>query len=297
MTSIAALIAAERLPPGYAATVERWWRPLAARIAAWHAAVGRPLIVGINGAQGSGKSTLCRFLEAALLPELGLRPVTVSLDDLYLPRADRLRLATEVHPLMRTRGVPGTHDAALGIALLDDLAAGRDACLPQFSKALDDRLPRGDWSSHSGPVDIILFEGWCVGATAQDVAELAIPINTLEREADADVAWRGYVNAKLVGPYADLFSRIDRLVVLQPPNFSSVVRNRLRQEARLRDIAPDAPGLMDEAGVRRFVSHYERLTRHMFAELAPRADALFALDEQQDAISVTRGADDGHSRR
>ncbi len=291
------LIAEERLPPDYGATVEHWWRPLAGRIAGWHAAARRPLVIGINGAQGSGKTTLCRFLETALLPELRLGAVTVSLDDLYLPLADRLALAQDVHPLLRTRGVPGTHDAGLGAALLDDLAAGRDAWLPRFSKALDDRLPRIDGTHRSGPVDIVLFEGWCVGATAQDTTDLATPINALEGESDADGVWRHHVNDMLAGPYAELFARIDRLVMLQPPDFASVVRNRLSQEARLRDAAPGAPGIMDDAGVRRFVSHYERLTRHMFAALPARADVLFALDSRQRVTSMALGAGDKDMRR
>ena len=297
MAALDALIAEERLPPDYGAMVEHWWRPLAARIADWHAAARRPLVIGINGAQGSGKTTLCRFLETVLLPEFGLSAVTVSLDDLYLPLAERLVLAQDVHPLLRTRGVPGTHDAGLGAALLDDLAAGRDAWLLRFSKALDDRLPRAGWIRHRGPVDIILFEGWCVGATAQETADLATPINALEGKADPDGIWRRYVNDALAGPYADLFARIDRLVMLRPPDFASVVRNRLLQEARLRDAAPGAPGIMNEAGVQRFVSHYERLTRHMFAELPARADVLFALDARQGVASMALGLGEKDMRR
>lgn len=287
--AIDALLAAERLPPAYAATVERWWRPLAREIAGWRAAAGRPLVVGINGAQGSGKSTLCRFLEAALLPELGVCAITVSLDDLYVTRAERLRLARDVHPLLRTRGVPGTHDARLGLSVIDSLVAGRETLVPRFSKALDDRLPRAEWRRHRGPVDIVLFEGWCVGATPQAPEALVAPVNALERDGDADGVWRRHVNDALGGDYADWFARIDRLVMLLPPTFDSVVRNRLRQEHKLRARVADAAHVMDDAEVRRFVSHYERLTRYMFAELPGRADVVFALDEQQDVVSMRRG--------
>ncbi|MCI4591669.1 kinase [Sphingobium sp. BYY-5] len=279
------LIAAERLPSTYAATVDRWWRPLAGRIAQWRADAGHILIVGINGAQGSGKSTLCRFLEAALLPEYGLSAVTVSLDDLYLPLVDRERIAHEIHPLFRTRGIPGTHDVALGISILDDLAVGREVLVPRFSKALDDRLPQSDWVLHPGHADVILFEGWCVGARPQDAANLGTPLNALEAEADPEGVWRRHVNAALQGSYAQWFSRIDRLVMLKPPSFDDVLRNRLLQEQKLRIVASDAPGIMDDDAVRRFVSHYERLTRHMFADLPVRADILFELDTQQNIIS------------
>jgi D-glycerate 3-kinase len=280
------LIAGERLPPSYRETVDRWWRPFARQIAQWHAAAARPLIIGVNGAQGSGKSTLCRFLEGALLPEYGLSTVVVALDDLYLSKAAREELARDVHPLFRTRGVPGTHDVEAGITLLDDLAAGRDVLIPRFSKALDDRLPQADWARHGGGADIILFEGWCVGAQAQEGGLLDPPLNALEADEDAGGIWRRHVNLALQTSYARWFSAIDHMVMLKPPSFEDVLNNRLLQEHKLRAIAPDAPGLMDDDAVARFVSHYERVTRHMFVDLPGRVDVLFALDRQQNVTSA-----------
>lgn len=283
--SIDDLIAAERLPASYKATVDRWWRPLAARIGQWHSDAGRPVIVGINGAQGSGKSTLCRFLQAVLIPELGLSAVTVGLDDLYLPSTAREQLARDIHPLFRTRGVPSTHDVGTGMAIMRNLAAGRDTVIPRFSKALDDRMPQSDWVHHAGEVDVILFEGWCVGARPQDEASLTMPINALEAAEDKAGVWRGYVNAALQTSYARWFALIDYMVMLKPPSFDHVLQNRLLQEHKLRAAMPEAKGIMDDDTVRRFISHYERLTRHMFTDLPGRVDLLFALDAQQDVIS------------
>ncbi|MEC3947507.1 kinase [Sphingobium sp. HWE2-09] len=282
---IEALIAQERLPASYIDTVDRWWRPLGERIAQWRMMAGHTLVVGINGAQGSGKSTLCRFLADVLLPERGLSVATVSLDDFYLRLADRHHMARDTHPLFRTRGVPGTHDVALGIAVLDDLVAGRDVLLPRFSKALDDRLPQSEWMLQSGPVDVVLFEGWCVGARPQGADSLTAPQNRLEAEDDPDGVWRQHVNRALGSSYAQWFSRIDRLVMLKPPSFDAVLRNRLLQEHKLRLTSQDAPGVMDDDAVRRFVSHYERLTRHMFADLPPHADMLFDLDAAQAIVA------------
>lgn len=279
------LIAAERLPPSYGATVDRWWRPLAKRIVQWRASAGRTVIVGINGAQGSGKSTVCRFLQTLLLPEYGLSAAVVSLDDLYLPLMAREQMARDIHPLFRTRGVPGTHDVDQGISLLGDLAAGRQASIPRFSKALDDRLPQAEWSHHYDTADVILFEGWCVGARPQDTASLASPINALEMQDDPEGIWRSHVNLALQTSYARWFSAIDHLVMLQPRSFDDVLNNRLLQEHKLRQLAPDAPGIMDDEAVARFVSHYERVTRHMFADLPGRVDVLFQLDEQQNVTS------------
>ncbi len=180
------------------------------QLAAWMAGRGRGQggsIFGINGGQGSGKSTAAAFLKDELLSAHGLRAVVLSLDDFYLPRAHRERLARDVHPLFATRGVPGTHDVQLGIDTLDklrELRKGDSLALPQFSKADDDRMPANPWSSVTGPVDIVLFEGWCVGTPPQTSAELAEPVNALEASEDADGRWRHIVNEQLRTSYARL---------------------------------------------------------------------------------------------
>lgn len=286
--SIAQLIAEELLPDHYRETVDRWLRPLARQVSRWRGAAGAPIVVGINGAQGSGKSTLCRFLQEALLPEQGLAAVTLSLDDLYLPLATRRQMAQDVHPLFCTRGVPGTHDVAMGMALIEALRAGRDISIPRFSKGTDDRLPEGNWVRSSGRPDVVLFEGWCVGARPQESASLVDAINALEADEDREGVWRRHVNDALQTDYARWFSAIDHMVMMKPPSFDHVLTNRMLQEHKLRALAPDARGTMNDEAVRRFVSHYERLTRHMFADLPPRVDVLFDLDGQQ-AIVASRG--------
>ena len=284
--AVAALIARERLPAQYVAVVDRWWRPLAAKIAAWRSASGGPLVIGVNGAQGSGKSTLCAFLEHALLPDLGLSAVTLSLDDLYLTRDARAALARNVHPLLATRGAPGTHDVALGCAILDAMRRGESVALPRFSKALDDRLPPDRWATAPASPDLILFEGWCVGATPEPVEALATPVNHLEAEEDRDGVWRRYVNDQLAGAYAGLFARLDRLVMLRPPGFDSVLENRMLQERKLRDRPVMGGRAMTDDEVRRFVCHYERLTRHMFRTLPGTADLLVTLDAGLDVARI-----------
>ncbi|MEO5707940.1 MAG: kinase [Alteraurantiacibacter sp.] len=267
---IDALIAEHHLPRSYRAVVEEYWAPLADMIATRN----KPLIVGINGAQGSGKSTLCAFLEV-LLAERGLNVATLSLDDLYLSKADRQRLAAEIHPLFATRGVPGTHAPALGMAIFDAVKAGRDITLPRFDKGTDDRLP--DPQHVSGPVDVLLFEGWCVGCTPEADEELLDPVNALERGEDPDGVWRSVANLWLRGEYRDLFARLDMLVMLKVDGFDAVTANRRKQEDKLRKARPDAPGLMDEAALVRFCQHYERLTRHMLEDLPRRADVVIEI--------------------
>jgi D-glycerate 3-kinase len=271
---------AEALPEGFDAAVEALHRPLAGRIAQEARAAGRCWIVGVCGSQASGKSTLCAVV-TRLLEDQGLKTAVVSIDDLYLTREEREALAREVHPLLATRGVPGTHDVALGLALMDALAGPGEVRLPRFDKARDTRRPPGAWDRFDGPADVVLLEGWCVGARAQDAAALAAPVNALERDEDPDGAWRRYANDQLAGPYQELFGRLDRLVMLQAPGFAAVLDWRREQEgklrARLASQGGDLSRTMDEAALVRFVAHYERLTRHILAEMPARADVLARL--------------------
>lgn len=275
MNAIEALIAEEKLPSDYSGIVEAYWQPLADRIAT---ETKRPLVVGINGAQGSGKSTLCLFLEQ-LLAERGLNAVTISLDDLYLTRSERAALAAETHRLFVTRGVPGTHDVAHGEAILHDLAAGSDTFLPAFDKATDDRdsLSRGPVRK----VDVLLFEGWCVGAVPQPAEALREPVNRLEAEEDPDGEWRREVNRRLATDYAELFAQIDLLVMLKVEDFSAVRANRALQEQKLAARNPIGTAIMDGPALDRFLMHYERLTRWMLQEMPARADVLIEIGADQ----------------
>ena len=244
-----------------------------------------PLVVGICGAQGSGKSTLVAAL-AERLAEEGIAAATLSLDDLYLTRAERLRLASEVHPLFATRGVPGSHDIALGLSVLDALARGEAAQLPRFDKALDDRVRQRDWPSAPADTQVVLLEGWCLGARAQPAKALAAPVNALEQNEDTHANWRCHTNAALSGPYRQLFDRINQLILLAAPSWEIVAKWREQQEAELRAQTSGA-GVMTPAEVQRFIQHYERLTRWILAEMPKRADLVVRLGEQREVLGIT----------
>jgi D-glycerate 3-kinase len=276
---LAAFLSEEKLPPSFAAEVQALHAPLADRIAA--VAMGPAFVVGICGPQGSGKSTTVRVV-VALLETRGLKVAVLSLDDLYLPRADREALARDVHPLLRTRGVPGTHDVALGLAVLDGLAGEGETALPRFDKASDDRAPVDAWPLVAGPVDVVLLEGWCVGARPEPAEALRKPVNALERERDPDGTWRAYVNAALAGSYRALFARLDLLVLFTAPDFETVLAWRQEQEAKLRsrlaETGQAAGRAMSDEEVAVFIQHYERLTRHIAREMPARADLVVTLD-------------------
>src|SRR4051812_24782738 len=112
MQTLDALLRSQALPATYRQMVDRVHRPAAERIAETRRALGRPIVAGLCGSQGSGKSTMALFLQV-LLQDRGLKTAILSLDDLYLTLPERERLAADVHPLLRTRGVPGTHDVGL----------------------------------------------------------------------------------------------------------------------------------------------------------------------------------------
>ena len=243
------------------------------------------VVAGICGSQASGKSTLAAAL-AARFTAAGVPAATLSLDDLYLSRADRQRLASKVHPLFATRGPPGTHDTALGLRVIDALAQGRPTPLPRFDKLRDEPWPQAQWPLAPAGTRLLVLEGWCLGAAPQAGADLAEPVNELEREEDPDGIWRTRANAMLAGPCQALWRRIDHLTLLAAPGFEVVYAWRREQEHGL--LQADSRGLsgMDDAALARFIAHYERLTRHILTEMPARADLLVRLDPQRRPLAI-----------
>ncbi len=242
-------------------------------------------VYGISGLQGTGKSTLAAQLAVAARGR-GLAVATLSLDDVYLDRPEREALAREVHPLLLTRGPPGTHDLPLALATLDALRTGVPTALPRFDKLADRRCPRTAWPQ-VGPVDLVILEGWCLGAPAEADASLATPLNALERDEDPDGRWRRRCNEALAHDYPALWSCVDRLLFLQPPGFDIVPTWRWEQERALQAAEPDRRA-MDRAGIARFVQHYERVSRQALRTLPDRAHAVIALDAQRQPIGGMR---------
>jgi D-glycerate 3-kinase len=290
MEALESLIRSNALPASYRQMVDRIHRPVAERIAQTRRAIGRPIVAGLCGSQGSGKSTMAAFLKA-LLEAKGLKTAILSIDDLYLTLPERERLATDVHPLLKTRGVPGTHDVGLGHALIDVLTDGvAEVSMPRFDKAEDTRAKAETWPRVAAPVDVVLLEGWCVGAIPQAEAALVEPVNALERDEDAGGTWRRYVNDRLKGDYAGLFGRIDILALLKAPSFEVVYGWRSLQETKLAERVKreglTGTKVMDAAQIRRFLMFYQRLTEWILEEMPDRAAILMPLDEHHRILGV-----------
>ena len=283
-----------RLPEAFIDTIAEHYLPLAQWINA-HRPANRSWIIGLNGAQGTGKSTLSGVLKIILEQNFNCNTAIISLDDLYLPRADRQALARSVHSLLQTRGVPGTHDTQLGMQLLyklSHLKAGQTLSLPRFDKARDEPMTEDKWEAFTGPANIVIFEGWCMGSSPEAEDALAQPINELEAQEDQNGLWRHYVNDKLQTSYMELFACNDLLIMLKAPNFESIHRWRWQQEQKLAATMTAGNALkkdfqlMDKAGVSHFIQHYERLTRHNLAQLPKQADILLALNEDHNIVNV-----------
>ena len=236
------------------------WLPLAMKLSSETQSLKRPLIQGILGGQGTGKTTLSEVLRL-ILAKLGYSIVNLSLDDLYLSYADRLQLQKQ-DPRLIWRGPPGTHDIELGIAVLDELrssktgelVAGKNIKIPRFDKSAwggagDRILPES-----VSDVDIVLFEGWFVGVEPVDelqlnqfLADSPFPICT-----ESDRQFARDMNAKL-WDYVPLWNRLDRLIVLYPQDYrvSQVWRNQAEQKM----MAAGKSG-MSELEINRFVEYF-----------------------------------------
>ncbi|UTA49071.1 hypothetical protein L1F30_05850 [Simiduia sp. 21SJ11W-1] len=274
------------LPAEFLASAPEHFGPLINHLVASAKGNTRPRVVGINGCQGSGKSTLARYLSEQL-NAAGVASLCMSQDDFYLTKQARAQLARTVHPLLATRGVPGTHDVELACRTLQHLLAGKHARIPLFEKHLDDRAPEHLWRTQTTPLAVIIVEGWCMGCTPQTASELAEPVNALEAQEDARGLWRHYVNTALSEHYPQWFQLIDEWVMLRAPSFACVSNWRKQQEQALKAQwqASDSngtdthAGIMNDAQLARFIAHYQRLTEHMLRTLPERVQHLYNLDE------------------
>ena len=264
--------------------VTEYFNAYAHRLAQLAEASSRPVIVGLNGAQGSGKSTLSQYLSQMMPMHLGVDCHVLSIDDFYLSKAKRKKLAASVHPLLAIRGVPGTHDVP---RLLDALAgfiepAVQSVTVPIFDKLKDDRTIMVHKIQKSAKPTIVLFEGWCVGIPAQRQLALSVPASSFEFSNDNNGVWRSYVNERLGADYADVFKLLDRLSMLKPPCFEAVYDWRVDQEIRLvarrrQEFSSESIRGMSVKEVGEFVENFRRLTCHALEVLPGIANETWEL--------------------
>ena len=242
--------------------------------------------LGVNGCQGSGKSTLSEFL-AWFFEENEIHAVVLSVDDFYHDRKTRQNLAEEISPLLATRGVPGTHNTQQLSDTLSALTTKRTVTVPRFDKSQDNPFPKSKWSRVTGPLKIVIMEGWCWGVRPQSDLQLRYPVNALEAEKDPNLSWRKWVNAQIEEYYVPLYELMNCWVMLQAPSFDSVFRWRLEQEQKLAAKVGDKTDtkVMSEAEIMDFIQFYQRLTEECLSTLPVNCDVVFKLDETRKIIS------------
>ena len=236
-------------------------------------------IIGLTGGQGSGKSTISQILKIILKEGFNLSTVIFSIDDFYKTLQERKAMSKKINPLFLTRGVPGTHNTSLLLKCLKNLKSKnfKKFSIPKFDKSIDDRLSKMFWQNIKTKPDIVIFEGWCVGASPQKNKDLIAPINVLEKEKDKKRTWRNYVNKELKNRYEKIFKLIDLMIFLKIPSFEYVYEWRLLQEKKLR-VTSKGKKTMTDKQVKNFIMFYERITRHMLKNFSKKAKFIINID-------------------
>ena len=246
----------------------------------------RPLIIGLSGGQGSGKSTISQILKIIFHYYFNLNVVSFSIDDFYKTALERRNMSKSVHPLFSTRGVPGTHDCKMLYNVLRALLKKnfKSVRIPKFDKSIDDRFKLQYWQKIQKKPDLIILEGWCVGAKPQKLKDLNKPVNILEKFEDTKLTWRKKVNNELMTSYNKIFNLIDKKIYLKVPNFKYVLKWRLLQEKKLR-FKSKKKRTMNKKQIERFIMFYERLTKNMLKSYQDN-DFIIFLDKRHKIKSI-----------
>ena len=249
---------------------------------------GRTLILGLSGSQGSGKTMVTGILQIILKKFFKKNIYVISIDDFYKTLRDRNRMSQQKHSLFKTRGVPGTHDINLikNFFISAKRKKFKKIKLPKFNKSIDDRSKKNYWHNINKRPEIIILEGWCVGAKPQIISSLRKPVNILERHEDKDLIWRKYANEKLKKEYKEVFAMIDYFVFMKVPNFKMVFKWRLLQERKLKKKFHYKKKIMTYSAIKRFIMFYQRITLQMMKDLSKSASIVLLLKKNHEIKRV-----------
>jgi len=249
-----------------------------------------PLIIGLAGGQGIGKTTITSIITIILKKYFKLNVFKISIDDFYKTRKQRTLLSKNKHPLLMTRGVPGTHDINIMLNFFRKIKVKKfkSLKLPKFNKAVDDRCKQSLWYKIQSKPDVVILEGWCVGAKSQNFRQLRKPINSLERIHDQTFKWRQYVNYQLETKYKKLFNQLDGLLYLRAKNFSLLRRWRLKQEKKLWLKSKNKKNLkiMNKDQVKNFMDTYQRITQQMFKDMPKYSSIIMNLNSSHQIKNI-----------
>ena len=242
----------------------------------------KPYFVGLAGGQGTGKTTISSIIKIILEKYFKLKVFKISIDDFYKTRKERLNLSKKVHPMLATRGVPGTHDVQMMLDFFKKAKSKnfKKIDLPNFNKAVDDRFRKKNWYKIKKRPDVIIFEGWCVGAKPELNNTLKRSKNSLEKDKDKNLIWRKYVNNQLKTKYKNLYSQLNCMIYLKAKNFNLLQKWRLKQEnkLRLKTKKSSSHKIMNKDDVIRFMQTYQRITENMFKKIPKYASIVLNLN-------------------
>ena len=229
----------------------------------------KTLILGLSGGQGSGKTTITSIISIILKKYFNKKTFVISIDDFYKTIKERYKLSQNIHPLLQTRGVPGTHDVKIILNFFRKLNTNnfKPISLPKFDKSIDDRSKKNKWYKLKKKPDIVILEGWCVGAKPQTNKQLIKPVNLIEKNEDILAKWRKYVNFQLKTKYKKLYSQLTSIIYLKTPSFNLLRSWRIKQERKLKTKKNINSKVMTNKEVKRFMMTYERLTLQMFKDM------------------------------
>ena len=250
----------------------------------------KPLILGLSGGQGIGKTTISSIITLILKKYFKLNIFKISIDDFYKTRKERFLLSKKIHSLLMTRGVPGTHDINIMLNFFKRVKKNnfKSLKLPKFDKAIDDRCKKSSWYTIKKRPDIIIFEGWCVGAMAQKNSMLKKSINSLEKTNDQNLIWRKFVNNQLKTKYKKLFGHLDNLLYLKAKNSNLLQQWRIKQEKKLWLKLKKRKNLkiMNRREVINFMQTYQRITQNMIKDVPKYASIIFKLNSNHQIKTI-----------
>jgi len=250
----------------------------------------RPYFVGLAGGQGTGKTTISSLIRIILIKYFKLKVFRISIDDFYKTRKERISLSKRIHPMLLTRGVPGTHDINMMLSFFKKVKSKKfkRLKLPTFNKAIDDRSNKKSWYELNEKPDVIIFEGWCVGAKSESNNTLKKTINSMEKAKDQKKIWRKYVNYQLKSKYKNLYSQLNCLIYLKAKNFNLLQKWRLKQERKLwiKSKMKSNSKIMSKGDVINFMQTYQRITQNMFKKTPKYASIIFNLNSNHQIKSA-----------
>ena len=249
---------------------------------------GKTLFLGLSGGQGSGKTTIADILKIILNKFFKRNVCVTSIDHFYKTFDERNKMSKKIHPLFKTRGVPGTHDSSLIKKFFYKVKKNKfkEFKIPKFNKSTDDRMKNKYWSKIIRKPEIVILEGWCVGAKPQSNSLIKKPVNILESKEDRKLIWRKRVNEKLKKEYKKLFSMIDHFIFLKVPNFNMVFKWRLLQEVKLKKRSHSNKKIMTYNQIKRFIMFYQRITLQMLKDLSKSASIVMLLKKNHEIKKV-----------